>query len=381
MKVGRSRFSTNIINFWLENWEILGKKEDTWPDIINEYAADYPYVPWGEFTAKSNLFTFFTELPVEMRRKIWMFALPPPRVVLLNISKEQIICCKLLTERPLFPGYYQSDDPRDSPLLRTCQESREIFFESYIQLQLLRSSINCSSFCSEGYQRNGNTQVIAPQKCRLLDFRRDTLVQHLPDMEYLQNFGAWFDLSKMQRLGLADCTIPRDVFKDAIPWILLRNSYPDLKELTIVLGMCDFDRFDRGETCLIEVDSIFEHPIIQRPYRDDLYRSNGPQWQSAAEQQQKLRTLEHKAKTLKDQCSEIIGEENFNFSKQTYFNISVLARKHESSRGQPLWLVPRNQSATIADARQWFFKHTKNTKFWTYNPADTITCLTSGWMS
>jgi hypothetical protein len=191
-------------------------------------------------------------------------------------------------------------------------------------------------------------------------------------MEYLQNFGAWLDLSKIQRLGLADCTIPRDVFKDAIPRSLLRNRCPALKELTIVLGMCNFNLFGRGETCLIEVNSIFEYPIIQHPCRDDLYGPNGRQWQSAAEPQQKLRTLEHKAKTLKDQCLEIIGEENGNFSKQVWLNISVLARKYESSRDQTLWLVPRNQSATIAEARQRFFKHTKNTKFWTYNPADTI---------
>jgi hypothetical protein len=307
-----------------------------------------------------------------MRRKIWMFALPPPRVVLLNISKEEIICCKLPKKHPIFLEYYKSDDPRDSPLLRTCQESRKVFYESYTQLQLLRSPINRSWFCSEGIQRNGNTQVIAPQKCRLLDFLRDTLVQHLPDMEYLQNFGAWFDLSKIQRLGLADCTVPRDVFKDGIPWTLLRNRCPALKELTIVPGMCNFDRFGGGEICLIEVNSILEYPIIQRPYRDDLCGPGGSQWPSAAEQQQKLRTLEHKAKTLKDQCSEIIGEENVNFSKQICFNISVLAEKYESSEDQTLWLVPRNQSATIADARQRFFKHAKKTKFWTYNPADTI---------
>jgi 2EXR family len=201
-------------------------------------------------------FPKFTNLPFELRTKIWRHAFPGPRVIPVRYSRTQ--------------DRYISDRPPQA-LLRVCPESRSVFLSTYENL------------------------IISPthKSSVFVDFQRDTVF--FDDLSCSPRGDLALDLaSSPHREKILQCAI------DAQLWEVLRVfRYDTVSEIKLLTNLRTFSLvlrqdYDRGlrqtrtsnNGVLVEVDSDTVGSEIQHVHwyvetlRGDLELDVGLKWLS-----------------------------------------------------------------------------------------------------
>ncbi|TAQ88984.1 hypothetical protein B7494_g2698 [Chlorociboria aeruginascens] len=195
-----------------ENWTVTKTRLLTTDhDYYNYNGTKYVHVSWPE-----RQFTFFSQLPIEIRRQIWKFALPDPRIIEIRANGRSLSDTTINVYGDSTIDY---DWSKRGPL-SACYESREVFLEHYKQLEIL-------SF---------DTGLMSPRfkaPITYIDFRRDTILFKPHILNIIDNLGAQMDLSLFQNVAVvgswSEYTQPSHPFCS-----FLKESCPLLKVLSFV---------------------------------------------------------------------------------------------------------------------------------------------------
>ncbi|THV49652.1 hypothetical protein BGAL_0185g00100 [Botrytis galanthina] len=207
----------------------------------NYVPGKYLYT-WVELERRSSYdkFTCFHRLPYELRRKIWLHALPDPRTISLHLATDSDSHIRWSNElnSPLITATLSFDDDSSanlSPenLLWTCRESSEIFLEHYHRPRGVRP-VDGTYHCSHGGTRQA--ACVRVQSKGWIDFEVDTLVAE--NIENTLNRLAWLqsrpDFSAITNLAISDTPLYRvqngSWWTDTVPF-LLEEQFPGLKHL------------------------------------------------------------------------------------------------------------------------------------------------------
>lgn len=210
----------------------------------NYVPGKYLYT-WVELERRSSYdkFTCFHKFPYELRRKIWLHALPDPRTISLHLATDSDSHIRWSNElnSPLITATLSFDDDSSanlSPenLLWTCRESSEIFLEHYHRPRGVRP-VDGTYHCSHGGTRQA--ACVRVQSKGWIDFEVDTLVAE--NIENTLNTLAWLqsrpDLSAITNLAISDT--PLHGVQNGSWWthtvpFLLEEQFPRLKHLSLI---------------------------------------------------------------------------------------------------------------------------------------------------
>jgi hypothetical protein len=163
-------------------------------------------------------FTVFSNLPTELRLKIWRFALPDPRLVDIRFWKEEVVHVE----------YTSKAGELSTTLLLVCKESKGVFHRNYKPSTIVLSATRTSRL---------NPPRIVPEKLvqhGYIDLERDVLQL---DPNTIDEFLLGFNLTMVMG-GLKAAASRINIWNDEL--ILHRrlgeSAFPSLKHLSVVLG-------------------------------------------------------------------------------------------------------------------------------------------------
>ncbi|KAJ5047211.1 uncharacterized protein L3040_003052 [Drepanopeziza brunnea f. sp. 'multigermtubi'] len=145
-------------------------------------------------------FTIFNRLPYELRLRIWYFALPAARLVLVTTIVTRYEMTVLM--KPIGQVRYDKEMQR---LRLVCRESRDVFESNYRVLPILGSSIGSlwdEDLAPENYSGLGNNDLqFRNTGPWYVDERRDTLFIH-KNIKDIMEKNAWLDMSRLTNLAV-----------------------------------------------------------------------------------------------------------------------------------------------------------------------------------
>jgi hypothetical protein len=271
-------------------------------------------------------FTFFPQLPTELRRAVWKFALPEPRVLSLDLTALDDYQWPSEIRFVAEPGWRSPTSDFHHGNMLPCREALEVFNENYRKLELQGLPLNGSFICSKGIQRDCSTTVIAPKE--LVDLRRDTLVIKSRDIEYMNELGISLDLSRVENLAISNN------FKDILPATIvsLATSFaaqmcPRLTALKIVMGE-NFDREEWGSLHLLNINLDFKDMLVSQfgeswEYDRNCNRPGGPLPLDLRNGM--VESWYQEAMAVERNFKKIMNEDSH--WKRVNFNVSMLATK------------------------------------------------------
>ncbi|TGO35556.1 hypothetical protein BHYA_0154g00180 [Botrytis hyacinthi] len=208
-------------------------------------------------------FNCFPKLPLEMRRKIWFYALPEPCLVELNLYREsdhvaffggsELVSAKIWrTIKKTGAGYFIP-----SQLLLVCRESHDFFLEHYSIMDL--QSLPGNEVISDD-TINSSNYIFHASSRGYIDIKSDTLViRNLQVVvEDLLFFNMHLNPSVITKLSIhtseveyfVDPNNGREIF-GGLPshlWKHIETLFPHLKQLTFIQNTCRDDRsVNQGE--------------------------------------------------------------------------------------------------------------------------------------
>ncbi|PMD48918.1 hypothetical protein L207DRAFT_575563 [Hyaloscypha variabilis F] len=220
-------------------------------------------ISWINAEKETRNFHLFSSLPVEVRRQIWKFALPRPRVLKLSLDRKD--SSNTRTGRPFITRLDYSirqlvtnrslalDFRNISRTMKiTCQESRQVFLENYRSIPLRGASI--ASLWDEGADSElsdiGNIPEVK-YKSLYFDRNRDTLALRYPDLEQLNTCNAWLDLAALKNVAISHLDNKSTVRGTKA----ILNEWPHIRRLDIIFG--DLTTPDRGH-CPTDICRLIE---------------------------------------------------------------------------------------------------------------------------
>ncbi|KAM0155688.1 hypothetical protein ACHAQE_006548 [Botrytis cinerea] len=252
---------------------------------------------WVELERKSSYdtFTCFPRLPLELRRKIWLSALPGPRTVILRLTTNYYVDSVRREAQDSNPDFITAmlsfDDDLSADLspesLRcTCRESSEVFLENYRRPRGVRP-------VDGGYHRPQGSRRAACVRGRSegwIDFGVDTLV--VENLEHIFTTLACLrsrpDFSAITSLALSETPV---FGHDDDPWwsdtvrVLIEEQFPRLKYLSLIanhVNQTAGSRYSRGHfgsrTVVKATDATFTNGLkravqIERLTVSNIFRS------------------------------------------------------------------------------------------------------------
>ncbi|KAH6663201.1 hypothetical protein B0J14DRAFT_662192 [Halenospora varia] len=254
-------------------------------------------------------FTRFSELPTELRLKIWKFALPHPRV--LNATRR----FEVVTAQ-------EYDNPFGQRHLFACHESSNVFKKAYCKLQFHGS---CES-----------EQWDYKKICEYyFDFRRDTVCLDIQNMLWWLHQGLWLDISSIQHLALSGFESITDA-GDSL-YTLLELLCPKLRSLSLVLRE---NIAARGPTHDLTTATLRLIPITRDLPLSVQFNNRGS---SCSTTRRALDEIYHRGKHLHDAFQNDLLKDP-DFWKYIEVNVSISAYSKLSTQEwykQRLWLVPK----------------------------------------
>jgi hypothetical protein len=191
----------------------------------------------GRYLSEYRHFTYFSRLPTELRRHIWLHALQPPRVLKLDYyvvndrPRDEETRCELHIK--LQDNQKQRRLPTQLRLV--CKESYEVFAEHYGCLTINERPAKCLTTLNVSEL----TSVTRPQlfSHHFISFKLDTLVVH--DFERLQSrlseFELQLDLSSLKKLAITGFhSAPRTIAHPSM-WRIIEQTCPLLEYLNVVI--------------------------------------------------------------------------------------------------------------------------------------------------
>ncbi|KAF7930123.1 hypothetical protein EAE99_004316 [Botrytis elliptica] len=241
------------------DWEYARMNKDEQWEFLNSIC-----VYWETFIEPTQpqiflrKFNCFPKLPLEMRRTIWFYALPEPRLVELHIFRE--------SDHVLFSGgseLVSAEIWRDnagfvpSQLLLVCRESHDLFLEHYSIMDL--QSLPGDEVISDATTDSSNSTFHASSS-GYIDNKSDTLV--IRDLHELATDLLFFNMHL--NLIFFDPNNGRGIF-GGLPshlWKDIETLFPHLKQLTFIENTCRNDRsVDQGELDFNPLSINCLHPV------------------------------------------------------------------------------------------------------------------------
>ncbi|KAI9050830.1 hypothetical protein LZ554_004949 [Drepanopeziza brunnea f. sp. 'monogermtubi'] len=145
-------------------------------------------------------FTIFNRLPSELRLRIWYFALPAARLVLVTplVNRHEMS----VFMKPIGQASYDKEMLR---LRLVCKESRDVFESNYREIPILGPSIGSlwdEDLAPEYYSGLGNNECqFRKSGPWYVDERRDTLFVWR-DIGDMMEYNAWLDMSRLTNLAV-----------------------------------------------------------------------------------------------------------------------------------------------------------------------------------
>ncbi|KAF7930125.1 hypothetical protein BELL_0407g00100 [Botrytis elliptica] len=200
---------------------------------------------WVELERRSShdTFTCFPRLPHELRRKIWLHALPEPRTISIHLATDSHsyripwsddLKSHLITATLCFDDDSSANLSSDC-LLWICRESSEIFLKHYRRPRGVRP-VDGKYHCPDGRQQAACVRV---QSKGWIDFEVDTLVAR--NLEH-----TFYELARLQSRpdlsAITNLTISETPLYEASndPWwtntvpFLIEEQFPRLKHLSLI---------------------------------------------------------------------------------------------------------------------------------------------------
>ncbi|TGO52041.1 hypothetical protein BOTNAR_0337g00070 [Botryotinia narcissicola] len=215
-----------------------------------------------------KIFNCFSGLPLEIRRKIWLYALPEPRLVNLELDPNP----KLTLENDRHPESISiairdyiltADDTKDRymsidirPFFLTCHEFKDVFLEHYKSFDIpTQITVRCIE--------NPPSQCYIDPKADCLKF--NNLKESI---EILSSIGITLNFSALRHIAIAKYSKSGTgslIFEST--WKAIEDNFPQLKSVTLSgnnggthveklpMGIRTFTRFHRliedtiGEFC------------------------------------------------------------------------------------------------------------------------------------
>ncbi|KAN0117085.1 hypothetical protein V8E51_003062 [Hyaloscypha variabilis] len=240
-------------------------------------------INWITVEKESRDFHLFSSLPVEVRRQIWKFTLPSPRILKLSLGRRDY--GKPRTSQQFVTRIdYSIDQLVTNPLSAqefrqlsgnlkiTCQESHQVFLENYYSVPLRGTSI--ASLWDEEVDAElsdiGNIPEVK-YKSPYFDRNRDTLVLPYEDLEQLNACNAWLDLSALKYVAVS-CFCNGSIFRQGTKALL--DQWPHLRRLDIILGhMVDSPDQCNSPTDTCRLIEIHDHKSLDL-MQDSSYSCN-----------------------------------------------------------------------------------------------------------
>jgi hypothetical protein len=211
--------------------------------------ADVEMHQAGDEEGHERKFTLFPHLPIELRLQIWKYALPEPRILLLD-GYSSLVGPNEVRDRPgVLHAESNPTEKQITPFLGlrgACHESCEVFMEHYQHLNVSAPQR------TNTYDENVDfaEMDIEALLYRYVDFKADTLlfenIMSLTEHTYLdevgfltsnefEEYGLWIECSKFRNLAVKYTLDDRD--DDSDPdylWEDLQKICPLLKPLNYV---------------------------------------------------------------------------------------------------------------------------------------------------
>ncbi|TGO47386.1 hypothetical protein BCON_0280g00130 [Botryotinia convoluta] len=214
---------------------------------------------WVELEKRSSYdtFTCFPRLPLELRRKIWLHALPGPRTISLHLATNLYSGLEWSEDSrsPIITATLSFDDDSRADLspdylLWTCRESSEVFLKHYHRPRGFRP-------VDGEYHRLFGTRrafCVRVQSEGWIDFDVDTLVAE--NIERTFYTLAWLqsrpDLSAITNLAISENPLYEILddpwWTNAVPF-LIEEQFPRLKHLSLIANHvkeADERKYSRG---------------------------------------------------------------------------------------------------------------------------------------
>ncbi|KAF7897173.1 hypothetical protein EAF00_005401 [Botryotinia globosa] len=252
-------------------------KREQWEFLYSIFEYCESFVEATQPQTFLRKFNYFSKLPLEMRRKIWFYALSEPTLVELNLYRESdhVAVCGgsehvsaeiWRTIKKSGPGYFIP-----SQLLLVCRESHDFFLEHYSIVDL--QSLPSSEVISDDTTNTSNSKFHASSR-GYIDTKSDTLV--IRNLQRVVNnllvFNMHLNLSVITKLSIhtseaeysLDPNIGRNIF-GGLPshlWKHIETLFPHLKQLTFIQNTCGDDRsVNQGELDLNSLSINCLQPI------------------------------------------------------------------------------------------------------------------------
>ncbi|TGO08693.1 hypothetical protein BTUL_0196g00190 [Botrytis tulipae] len=242
-----------------EDWEIVGYLNRDQIDLINgmdpksdqETLKAYKEIEWLALYFKT--FTCSSGLPLEIRRKIWLYALPEPRLVNLELDPKP----ELALENDQHPEFISiairdytltTDDTKDRymsldirPFFLTCHEFKDVFLEYYKSFDIhtqIAVDGDClytppmlptySTICLVIIENPPSQCYIDPRAdCPKFDNLKESI-------EILSGIGITLDFSALRHIAIAKYSkFGNESLILESTWKAIEDNFPQLKSVTL----------------------------------------------------------------------------------------------------------------------------------------------------
>ncbi|CAL3972287.1 unnamed protein product [Diplocarpon coronariae] len=218
---------------------------------LGDFVIQWPLAV--DCNAATSPFPHFKLLPLELRRLIWKWALPPARLVRLDLTVEP--------NRFHHRDYYDDNDDFFGRNMMVCKESWDVFDRAYRPIQvfpgtfeealerqkeieILRAEATAAMAengrypdIEEEYSAEANGLTVVQR----FDYQQDTLALSLSSIQKVAESLNYLDLSLVRKLALAGVHVQPEGegFEVHQIWKSLHNRCPALKACTALIGERD----------------------------------------------------------------------------------------------------------------------------------------------
>lgn len=282
-------------------------------------------------------FECFPHLPLELRRKIWKYSLPAPRILQQRFRWSRY--------DNILHDYIEPMDgcstPRvvDTTLLNfqlICHEALQVFHEFYLKFELTGSSIaSLWDPYAENERSDFGSVTITPQYS-YFDKYHDTLFLTSSNISTLQSYNAWVDISQVRNLALSFGYASMEFRHQFGPHWEYIQGCPDLESLTFVIG-ADAPK-DSGAYSyhLVNVDDDFHHLIIR-----DIKPKNTVSGDGSSDLERRIDRILQDCRDLES----LFWGENPTDQRSFGLKIHLLGKqRHIQRQEQIVWLKPKDSN-------------------------------------
>ncbi|KAI9645735.1 hypothetical protein NHQ30_005167 [Ciborinia camelliae] len=202
------------------------------PSGISYTEIEWPTLYWKTFTR-------FPDLPLELRRKIWVHTLPGPRLLRManrNVSKrfgsskDELIGGIELLYSGMSCGNKRELLPMQ--LLRVCRESHKIFREHYQRIGI--QGLPDGKFIWPHDDKQSNVRICCTG---YFDPKLDTLLYDFRAKNFWPSLQVRLDFSMVTDVAIVGFAAYERFNKSR--WKLLETTFPQLKQLRVIVNHSD----------------------------------------------------------------------------------------------------------------------------------------------